>query len=148
GIGPEVIVKALTHQEVLSSAHIVVIGNYEALTTAASKFLSTKLALEKTTSIYDLTTTSQVISVLDLTEEQQDIMPHYGRISVQAAKASVAYILEAIKLAQEGAINAIVTAPISKLAIQKAGFSYQGHTEILASATGVKNYAMAFFHLK
>jgi len=45
-------------------------------------------------------------------------------------------------LAMEGKINGTVTAPIHKEALNLAGISYAGHTEIYASFTGTKDYAM------
>jgi 4-hydroxythreonine-4-phosphate dehydrogenase len=38
----------------------------------------------------------------------------------------------AIRLASKGIVQAIVTAPVSKEALNKAGFNYNGHTEMLA----------------
>ena len=42
-------------------------------------------------------------------------------------------------------IDAVVTAPINKKAIQTAGFKYPGHTEIFAEKTGTKGYAMMLY---
>jgi len=39
-------------------------------------------------------------------------------------------------------IHAIATAPINKEAINKAGYNYTGHTELLAHLTKTKDYAM------
>ena len=41
-----------------------------------------------------------------------------------------------------GDIDAIATAPLNKEAINLAGFNYNGHTELLAEATGTEDYAM------
>jgi 4-hydroxythreonine-4-phosphate dehydrogenase len=67
-----------------------------------------------------------------------------GQVSATAGKASVEYVEKAIELALHGKVDAIVTCPISKEAIHKAGYKYQGHTEILAARTKTKNYAMLF----
>jgi 4-hydroxythreonine-4-phosphate dehydrogenase len=67
-----------------------------------------------------------------------------GRVSAAAGKASIEYVEKAIDLASRGEVDAIVTCPISKEAIHKAGYKYQGHTEILAKKTKSKNYAMLF----
>ena len=45
-------------------------------------------------------------------------------------------------------IDAIVTAPLNKEALHEAGKNYPGHTEILASLTGVKDYAMLLYDRK
>ena len=56
--------------------------------------------------------------------------------------------LEAIrvaeKLAREGAVSAIVTAPLNKTAVRLADKKFVGHTEFLAQHAGAKRYAMMF----
>jgi 4-hydroxythreonine-4-phosphate dehydrogenase len=49
---------------------------------------------------------------------------------------------EAIRLALQGDIDAIVTAPIDKAALHAAGFPFPGHTEMLASRTGTRDVVM------
>lgn len=53
------------------------------------------------------------------------------------AASIVASIETAVRLAQSGAASAIVTNPISKAVLLNAGFAHPGHTEFLASLTGV-----------
>jgi 4-hydroxythreonine-4-phosphate dehydrogenase len=45
-------------------------------------------------------------------------------------------IERAVALALEGVVDGIVTAPIDKAALLAGGFSYPGHTEMLATLTG------------
>ena len=47
----------------------------------------------------------------------------------------VRYIEEAVKWAMRGALDAMTTCPINKQAINKAGYSFPGHTEFLAHLT-------------
>ena len=47
--------------------------------------------------------------------------------------------------AKENTIDAIVTAPIHKAALHRAGYHYPGHTEIFAEQCGVNNYAMMLY---
>ncbi|MDB4884692.1 MAG: 4-hydroxythreonine-4-phosphate dehydrogenase [Gemmatimonadetes bacterium] len=42
----------------------------------------------------------------------------------------------AIELAQSGAVDGIVTAPLDKFALLAGGFDFPGHTELLAARTG------------
>ena len=65
-----------------------------------------------------------------------------GKPQAMAGKASVEYIKKAMELALKGEIHAIATAPISKEAINMAGYNYAGHTELLAHLTCTKDYAM------
>lgn len=71
--------------------------------------------------------------------------PAPGRIRAAAARAAYSYILGATAAAQNGLLDAIVTAPIHKAAFQRAGIREIGHTELLARLTGTRRYAMMLF---
>ena len=60
-----------------------------------------------------------------------------GKISIQA-------INESIKLWDDKVIDIIITAPISKEAIFKAGSKFKGHTEIFANHFKTNKYVMMF----
>jgi 4-hydroxythreonine-4-phosphate dehydrogenase len=49
---------------------------------------------------------------------------------------------EAGKLALQGQVEAVVTAPVSKEAIARSGVPFQGHTEFLARMAGVRDFVM------
>jgi 4-hydroxythreonine-4-phosphate dehydrogenase len=70
----------------------------------------------------------------------------HGKVDPMAGKAAVEYIRKAVALAMDGQVGAIVTGPIHKEAINKAGFHYAGHTELLADLTKTKDYAMILAH--
>ncbi|NBT95794.1 MAG: 4-hydroxythreonine-4-phosphate dehydrogenase PdxA, partial [Chloroflexi bacterium] len=65
-----------------------------------------------------------------------------GKVSELAGDASVRYVIAAIDLALASRVDGIVTAPINKEAINAAGHRFAGHTELLASRTGVREAAM------
>jgi 4-hydroxythreonine-4-phosphate dehydrogenase len=69
----------------------------------------------------------------------------YGEESGVTGKASAEYIEEAVNLWRLGKIEAISTAPISKMAIHLGGYDYPGHTEFLAHLTDTQEFAMSFF---
>ena len=62
--------------------------------------------------------------------------PISGQPNAANAKAVVASIEQATRLAQANAVSAVVTNPINKAALYQAGFAYPGHTEFLAALTG------------
>jgi len=69
----------------------------------------------------------------------------FGRKGASAGRASLEYIDKALDIVCAGEADAIVTAPVNKSSIRKAGFpSFQGHTEYLAERTGTKKFAMMF----
>ncbi|MFH1428505.1 MAG: 4-hydroxythreonine-4-phosphate dehydrogenase PdxA [Candidatus Margulisiibacteriota bacterium] len=68
-----------------------------------------------------------------------------GKVQPLGGKIAVESFLLAIRMAQSGELDAIVTTPLNKAAIHMAGYSYNGHTEILAELTGTQKYAMLFY---
>jgi 4-hydroxythreonine-4-phosphate dehydrogenase len=68
-----------------------------------------------------------------------------GTVSAQAGRAAVSAVEAAFALWKSGKIDAIATAPINKEAIQQAGSSFPGHTEMLAALAGSTNFLMSFF---
>jgi len=67
---------------------------------------------------------------------------NFGVINGQYGNASYCYIVEALKLVFPGEVSAIVTCPINKASIHKAGVEFIGHTELLAHYCGVTDYIM------
>ncbi len=66
----------------------------------------------------------------------------FGKVRAEYGRASIEYLDKALELMKKKEIECLVTCPISKEAINLAGFSYSGHTEYLAKHTGTKEYAM------
>lgn len=60
----------------------------------------------------------------------------FGRVRPEHGLAAVEYLKEAVELIKQGKVDCLVTAPISKEAINLAGYKYSGHTEFLAGAFG------------
>lgn len=67
-----------------------------------------------------------------------------GRISKRNALAAHLALEAAAKLAREGKIQALVTAPVNKSAMQLVVKKFQGHTEFLAEHARAKHFAMMF----
>lgn len=66
----------------------------------------------------------------------------FGKIEAEYGKASIEYLDKALELLSKKEIDCLVTAPISKEAVAKAGFKFGGHTEYFLKATGVKEVVM------
>jgi len=67
-----------------------------------------------------------------------------GSVSAAAGRAAYATIVRAVDFAKRGDVDAIVTAPINKLAFAKAGLKWKGHTDLIAHLCGSKRVAMMF----
>jgi 4-hydroxythreonine-4-phosphate dehydrogenase len=68
-----------------------------------------------------------------------------GEPDAKTGRAAMAFLEKATELALLNEVDAIVTAPISKAAINNAGFYFTGHTEYFARRTNTAKYAMCFY---
>lgn len=66
-----------------------------------------------------------------------------GEVQSEAGHLAVESVKRAARMAMDGDIAAIVTAPINKEAMGQAGYAYVGHTELLAEITGTKRFRLA-----
>src|SRR5262249_47800067 len=81
------------------------------------------------------------VECLDLANVDVGTLPR-GAVSADAGRAAYAYIETGVKLCQSGEIDGIVTAPVNKEALHAGGHAFSGHTEILASLSGTRDFAM------
>ena len=140
GIGPEVVVKALSNQEIYEKCIPVVIGDYEALQDAIH-FSGLDLSLSEIHAPVEAEGTYGVVEFIDLKYLKAGSWV-YKENSALCGEAAFQYVVYAIRLAMEGKVDAVITAPISKDSINMAGHHYSGHTEIFAEYTGTKDFAM------
>lgn len=144
GVGAEVVARTVVDPEIRETCHPLVIGNPEILRRAAG-WCHLQLQLhvvsdpsqgfdgpDGSVPIYD--------PAADLSESLVQLP--VGKVSEVAGDASVRYVIAAIDLAITARVDGIVTAPINKEAINAAGHKFAGHTELLASRTGVREAAM------
>jgi 4-hydroxythreonine-4-phosphate dehydrogenase len=145
GIGPEVIVKALSLLEIYEICQPIVIGDARVLqsTLESSKSLVAKgeLRLNPIRDIGKAKFNYGFIDLLDLGNIDIDKLKP-GRVDPMCGSAAFEYIKKGVAIVQSGAAKAIVTAPLCKKSMEEAGFSYPGHTELLAELTGTKDFAM------
>jgi 4-hydroxythreonine-4-phosphate dehydrogenase len=59
-----------------------------------------------------------------------------AKVCPEAGRAAAEWVMAGIDLALANRIDGIVTAPLNKEAMTKAGYDYAGHTELLAERTG------------
>ena len=140
GIGAEITVKALSNREIYSLSMPVVIGSKAVMEDAIS-FIPANVSLNVINNIKQAKGKHGIIDLFDLGNITLDNFK-YGMVSADAGKASIDYIFKAIELAKKGMVDAVVTGPIHKEAINAAGYNYPGHTEIFADKTNTKDYAM------
>lgn len=140
GVGAEIIVKALSYPDIYNQAKPIVYGNKEALEDAI-RFVPSNLKLNTINAVEEAENQYGIIDLYNFDNIKLDDFK-YGEINSKAGKACIEYIFSAIEFAKNGKIDAVVTGPINKESINKAGYEYSGHTEIFAEKTNTKDYAM------
>ena len=139
GIGPEIILKALKHNSVYRWCFPIVIGDPLVFKrTLKLVHLDRKMKIIKHVS--EAEDNSRVINILDIGVKLGDFK--FGEFSSSTGEVSYRAIIKSIELALSGQIHAVVTAPVSKEAINMAGYKFSGHTEIFAEYTNTAKYAM------
>ena len=140
GIGPEVVVKALTDEDIYKKCIPIVIGDYEALRDAVC-FSRLDLTLLEIKTPADAEGKFGTVEFINLGYLKPGSWA-YKKNSVLCGEAAFQYVISGIAYAKEKEVEAVITAPISKESINMAGHPYSGHTEIFAEYTGTKDYAM------
>jgi 4-hydroxythreonine-4-phosphate dehydrogenase len=140
GIGPEIILKSFGISEIRNS-RIMVIGDYNIMQAAHTMLKIRSFKLNMVHYAHECTFTDEILNILDLhLVNMNDIHP--GKVHPASGHAAFEYIRKAVELAKNENIDTIVTAPLNKEALHRAGHKYPGHTEILASLTDTEDYAM------
>ena len=133
GIGPEIVLKAVTKPEIIKIAKCVVIGNRKVLEHAFG-FLKTEYKIncikDPEEGIYE----QGILNLIDI--DNIDIEKfEIGKVSGICGKAAYDYIERAISLAMNKKVAAVVTPPINKEALKSGGVNFIGHTEIFGNLT-------------
>jgi len=149
GIGPEVIVKALSDPHLRRKARFVIYGLNELLAYAADQleYEPYWFRVQHDSNRSNKMITENIV-VLDFDEHDGFIQSPCGPTKLGGI-ASKTFVEEAIvdalrPIDHPRHIDAMVTGPISKEAWHMAGFSWPGHTELLAYRTKAKRHAMMF----
>jgi 4-hydroxythreonine-4-phosphate dehydrogenase len=136
GVGPEIIALAL--EEDNFSRNSLVIGDIERLKVGARKAgSSTRYRVAESACRAG---SDRQVPVLQVGLVDQTVP--FGQLSAHSGECAYQCIIKAIDLAMEGAVDAVVTAPINKESLQLAGHIYPGHTEILAERTETEETVM------
>ena len=138
GIGPEVVMKALSDNRILQDCTPVIY--------ASSKVLN---FYKKSTKLHDFNYLSiksadeikqRKINVVSVWEDELQF--DIGKATANGGKYALESLDWATKDLASGKIDVLVTAPISKEAMGKTGFKFPGHTEYLADMAGEEDALM------
>ncbi|WP_025209065.1 4-hydroxythreonine-4-phosphate dehydrogenase PdxA [Hippea sp. KM1] len=141
GIGVEVILKHMIY-ELTSKYRLAIFGNSDIFEYYMDKF---NLALN----INPIDDPSNIgkdykdgeLNIVEITDFDPKNLK-IGTIDPECGRVAYESFTKTIDAALKDHIDAIVTAPINKEAMNLAGFKYPGHTEILAEKTKVRDFVM------
>lgn len=140
GIGPEIIIKSLIYFQNKNSSNFCVICPPDVF----------KRAIKITKSKINYSTASQPgggdsrVTLIPVA----GVSGKFGAPTKISGRTAYNSIKKAVEFASAGLVDAIVTAPISKKAINMAGIDFPGHTEMLAEWTGTRDFVMTFLSKK
>lgn len=142
GIGPEICVRSLAHKDTYTLCKPIIVGDAKIIQLAVDLLkLDQPLTVNAVTDVKDAKFEHGTIDVYDL--DLIDISTFkFGEVQMQCGNAAFQYVRKAIDLAMANEVDGTCTAPLNKEAIHLAGHNYDGHTEIYATFTGTKKYAM------
>jgi len=143
GIGPEIILRFVAEKKGFGRFLPIVIGDIDLLSRCAKEMRvdieivpwrpGGPVNLEKLQVIVPEASEGYSLHAENL---------YWGKPDKETAHAAAAYITKAVQLIGQGEVDAMVTCPIAKYAMQLAGYKFPGHTEMLASLCNTKNYGM------
>jgi len=134
GVGAEVIVKAAAVMPEAEREQLLVVGDADTLQRAISASGVDLRLTEADAARPDALRVDHVVS-------DASSVP-FGRLDPAGGEASYRYIARAVDLCSAGEAAVMVTAPINKEALNRAGHHFDGHTGMLAHLTGAKSSFM------
>jgi 4-hydroxythreonine-4-phosphate dehydrogenase len=153
GIGPEITAKTLLQHPVLRERCIpVVVGDADAMRAGAVRAGLDPDAVRVITEPGAARNDPGTVELIQAGESLAEVP--VGEVSAAAGDGAYRFVVEACRLAREGTVDGIVTAPLNKAAMHAGGHHWPGHTELLAHEFGVRKFSLVlsagelyFFHL-
>jgi 4-phospho-D-threonate 3-dehydrogenase / 4-phospho-D-erythronate 3-dehydrogenase len=142
GVGPEILIRALTHAEAWDDCVPVIIGSVAAYESfcASSARAPKPVCID---SLKEIPDGPDVVGVWDAGYPGPKIKP--GTLDPEAGRCAIEWIKHAVRLSIDGSVDGIVTCPINKECVHKAGIPCSGHTDLIAEMTNSPDYRMCLF---
>ena len=144
GIGPEVLLRALENMYPFQAWQPLIFGDIEILS-EMNKIMGFNFSFEAISEKGGVLTNNSrdsfCIPIIDLSV-QKNRKWELGTCSVWGGDSSFQFVHGAIDFANRKIIDAIVTAPLAKEALQAAGHIFPGHTEMLSHFSNGKRSVM------
>ena len=140
GIGPEIVAKTLADPETYRICNPLVVGDHHAVQMGI-EVARVNLGIHSISSSGEAVFKPGVIDLIDLDNVDPDKLV-MGKAAAMSGAASAQYVIRAADMALKNEVDAIVTAPLNKEAMHMGGYTFPGHTELLAEKSETKDYAM------
>ncbi len=140
GIGPEIVIKALSSAPLYSICRPLVLGD-AAILEREKQLLNSGIKLNIIHSITDAAFRYGTLDLMALSTLNPKTAL-FGHPTNETGKAMGSYIVRAVTMALAGELHAVVTGPINKKSLQVAGYPFPGHTEMLAHLTHSSDVVM------
>ena len=143
GVGPEVVAKGLTELLPHQNWQTVIVGCPQ-LVRRSLLLVASRWDVVEIQQCGDKWSREGRLVVWNPTSVAVNEVP-IGVADARAGRAAYDWLVSATRAALAQQIDAIVTAPLSKLGLHRAGIHFPGHTEILAAECGVPEVAMMLY---
>jgi 4-hydroxythreonine-4-phosphate dehydrogenase len=130
GIGPEIVIKLL-RQIRLDNIAVLLIGHPDIF-----EFYADPQQPVCGITLTDSAVRINTAGIYVLPPGSDTVVPEPGKIGARSGAYAMKCVETGIQLCMNGQVHALLTAPISKEAIQLGGYNVPGHTEFLAKMTG------------
>ncbi len=135
GIGPEVTLKALLDPAAEKAGPFLLVGSEQVFERTASQ-LGLKFSAEVISKPSEISDAESPRLLLQTSSDPSKSPYLSGQLTPQGAQASALAVETATRLCLSGAVDAMVTAPLTKQGLAMAGRDFPGHTEMLAALAG------------
>lgn len=132
GIGLEVLLKSLSDETVTELFTPVIFADWRLVEQARRIFITEQMRFQRVASADEAVPGH--INVVDLRLDDVSLQP--GKPTPSSGQGAVKSLATAVTALQNGDIDVLVTAPISKEAVQSDTFHFPGHTEYLNAKAG------------
>lgn len=137
GVGPEIISKVYLDKNIHEICRPVVVGDPGVM----AEYAGDSLEILEISSCMELSGNSDRMEIIGISNlDKKDYSP--GKSSFEGGTAMVKAILKAAELAMGAEVSAIVTCPINKALMNRVGYNFDGHTQLIANLTETKEYVM------
>lgn len=141
GIGPEISIKAFQKKSLYEKCNPLLIGDKSIVESYLEKFSEFNIKVNSITTPEDGLYEWGTMDVIDLASVDAKEL-QIGEVSKEAGNAAYLYVEKVIELALKGKVDATVTNPLNKEALNLAGHHFAGHTEIYGELTNTGKFSM------